>query len=129
MISAEVGFIPNVTGIRSAMPAEGPIPGSTPMIVPRKTPMKVYQRLIGCRQTANPLMMCVKVSTVRPLKRQYPAREIHAENLHEHDVTYDREEHRGEHVRDPVAAIKKGHQAQKIDRGREDVAKTLEYQE
>ena len=28
--------MPKVTGISSAMPADGPMPGSTPMIVPRK---------------------------------------------------------------------------------------------
>ena len=51
MISAEVGSIPKVTGISSAMLADGPMPGSTPTIVPRSTPTKVYQRLIGWRQT------------------------------------------------------------------------------
>jgi hypothetical protein len=76
MMRAEVGFIPKVTGISSAMPAEGPMPGRTPMIVPRKTPRNVYQRLIGWRQTAKPLMMWVKVSTVlsRFLEGEYPAR-------------------------------------------------------
>src|SRR5688572_5370530 len=48
--------------MRSAMPAEGPMPGNTPMIVPRKQPRNVYQRLIGCRQTENPFRMWVRVS-------------------------------------------------------------------
>src|SRR5688572_22894192 len=99
MMSADVGFIPNVTGISSAMPAEGPMPGSTPMTVPRNTPMKVYQRLIGCRQTAKPLMMWVRVSMSRvlPLERQQAWREIDAEHLYEHDIAADREEYRRQH--------------------------------
>ena len=55
MISAEVGFMPKVTGISSAIPADGPIPGNTPMMVPRNTPRKVYHRLIGIVLTAKPL--------------------------------------------------------------------------
>src|SRR5688572_32239450 len=51
--------------MRSAMPAEGPMPGRTPMIVPRKQPRKVYQRLIGCRQTEKPFRMWVRVSMRR----------------------------------------------------------------
>ena len=47
MMSADVGFIPNVTGMSSAMLADVPMPGSTPTIVPRNTPRNVYQRLIG----------------------------------------------------------------------------------
>jgi len=57
MISADVGFMPNVTGMSSAIPADGPIPGNTPMIVPMKTPKNVYHRLIGCRHTAKPFNM------------------------------------------------------------------------
>ena len=41
MISAVVGFIPNVIGISNAMPADGPIPGRWLIIVPMKTPTKV----------------------------------------------------------------------------------------
>ena len=65
-ITPKLGFMPNVTGINSAMVADVPMPGSTPTMVPRKTPRKVYQRLMGCRQTENPLMMCVKVSIPPP---------------------------------------------------------------
>src|SRR3954468_17273672 len=105
MMSAEVGFIPHVTGISSAIPAEGPIPGSTPMIVPRKTPMNVYQRLIGCRQTAKPFRMWVSVSTACSSERQDSRRERHAENLREHDVGADGKENRGRHVGNRLAAI------------------------
>ena len=72
MMRADVGFMPNVTGIRSAMLADGPIPGSTPTIVPRNTPRNVYQRLIGCMQTAKPFRMCVNVSTRPPQKGRMP---------------------------------------------------------
>ena len=41
MMSAVVGFMPNVTGMSSAMPADGPIPGKWLIIVPMKTPTSV----------------------------------------------------------------------------------------
>ena len=90
MMSADVGFIPNVTGIRSAIPAEGPIPGSTPMIVPMNTPRNVYQRLIGCRQTLKPFRMWVSVSTGSS-ERQNAGRESHAKKLREHEIAPERE--------------------------------------
>ena len=66
IINAEVGFMPKVTGISSAIPADGPMPGSTPMMVPMNTPRNVYHRLMGVMQTAKPLMMCVSVSMAVP---------------------------------------------------------------
>src|SRR3712207_8034102 len=45
----------------------------------------VYQRLIGWRQTAKPLMMCWRVSTASPSERQDARREPHAQCL-EHEV-------------------------------------------
>ena len=39
-MSADVGFIAEVTGISSAIPATDRLREVTPMIVPRKTPRK-----------------------------------------------------------------------------------------
>src|SRR5436190_10663879 len=130
MISAEVGFMPNVTGMSSAIPAEGPMPGSTPMMVPRNTPMKVYQRLIGCMQTAKPLMIWVRVSIAFPsLERQQPGREVDAEQVHEHEIAAGRESQRREHVRLPFARMEVQEHGQEIDAGREHVAQPFEREE
>jgi hypothetical protein len=40
MMSAETGGSTNVSGSSIAIVASGPMPGSTPISVPRKTPMK-----------------------------------------------------------------------------------------
>jgi hypothetical protein len=37
-----------------AMVATGPIPGNTPMSVPKIQPIKAYIRLIGVKATPNP---------------------------------------------------------------------------
>jgi hypothetical protein len=47
MISAVAGCIAKVDGRRRAMAPTGPIPGSTPTIVPTSTPTKHANRLLG----------------------------------------------------------------------------------
>jgi hypothetical protein len=47
MMMAETEGRPKVTGIRMAIVPAEPIPGSTPIMVPIKTPMKQYNRFIG----------------------------------------------------------------------------------
>jgi hypothetical protein len=44
-------------GRTRAMVADDPRPGSTPMIIPTKTPMKTYSRFSGSRTTENPEMI------------------------------------------------------------------------
>src|SRR5262245_1993139 len=109
MMSAEVGFIPYVTGMSNAIVAEGPMPGSTPMTVPRKHPINVYQRLIGCRQTTNPLRMCVIVS-IGFLELQDALGQIHVER-HEQPVSEDRKQNRGQYVRESLVARKNHHKS------------------
>ena len=53
MIDA-VGDIAYVTGSSSDIVATGPIPGSTPISVPTKTPTKHANRLPGVRVTPRP---------------------------------------------------------------------------
>jgi hypothetical protein len=43
----ETGEILKVTGSKILIVPEGPIPGRTPIKVPRKTPTKQYKRLMG----------------------------------------------------------------------------------
>jgi hypothetical protein len=54
MISAVAGCIANVDGNSSAMAPTGPMPGSTPTIVPTRTPTKQANRLVGISATENP---------------------------------------------------------------------------
>ena len=53
-MSAEVGSRLNVIGSSIAIVASGPIPGSTPIIVPAKTPMKQYIRFFSENATSKP---------------------------------------------------------------------------
>ena len=51
---ALAGAILNVSGSKSAMVATGPIPGNTPISVPKNTPMKHDNKLMGSRATEKP---------------------------------------------------------------------------
>src|ERR1044072_7562297 len=109
------------------MVAEGPMPGSTPMIVPRKQPMNVYQRLIGCRQTAKAFRMWVSVS-MAPSERQEAQdalRQAHVE-LDEQNVGPHGEQRGGEDVDEPLAAVEPRHQAEQVDRRGDDEAERIE---
>src|SRR6202521_6434178 len=54
MMSAETGGRTNVAGSSIAIVAIGPMPGSTPISVPRMHPMKQYQMLLQVRATPKP---------------------------------------------------------------------------
>src|SRR5688572_20307376 len=54
MMSAPVGSTFSVSGISIAMVAIGPTPGSTPISVPTRQPMKARSRFIGVRAVAKP---------------------------------------------------------------------------
>src|SRR6185436_18550814 len=54
MISAATGGTLKVIGSSIAIVASGPMPGSTPISVPRKHPMKQNQRFCHVSATLNP---------------------------------------------------------------------------
>src|SRR5215210_7767460 len=54
MMKAETGGRPTVRGIRIATVVAGPIPGRTPIAVPRVTPTMDQMRLSGVGATASP---------------------------------------------------------------------------
>src|SRR5262245_22612631 len=54
MISAATGATLKVMGSSIAIVASGPMPGSTPIRVPRKQPMKQYQRFCQVSATLKP---------------------------------------------------------------------------
>src|SRR3982751_1865096 len=55
MISAETGGSTKVAGSSIEIVAMGPMPGSTPMSVPRSTPMKQYMMFCQCSATPKPI--------------------------------------------------------------------------
>jgi len=63
MMMAGVGSRTKVTGINMAVPAAGPTPGSTPIMVPRRHPITANSRLAGCIAVAKPFIRSPKVST------------------------------------------------------------------
>jgi hypothetical protein len=54
MTREETGVILKEMGRRMEMAAPAPIPGRTPMRVPRKTPIRQLRRVSGVRITENP---------------------------------------------------------------------------
>ena len=54
MINAGVGGRLNVIGSSIAIVATGPMPGSTPISVPRKQPTKQYHKFCQCSATEKP---------------------------------------------------------------------------
>src|SRR6185295_14670503 len=62
MISAGVGGRLKVIGSSIAIVASGPIPGSTPISVPRKQPMKQNHRFCHVSATLKPKMRLLKSS-------------------------------------------------------------------
>jgi hypothetical protein len=54
MISAVAGCMAKVDGRSSAMAPTGPMPGSTPTMVPTTTPMRHANRLLGISAMENP---------------------------------------------------------------------------
>ncbi len=65
---AATGFMPKVSGNRIEMVASGPMPGSTPTMLPTSTPMKQNIRLCGSSATPKPYQRSVSavVITGRP---------------------------------------------------------------
>src|SRR5918996_601645 len=66
MISADTGETLNVIGSSMAIVASGPMPGSTPISVPRKTPMKQNHRFCSVSATWKPRMRLLKSSMSVP---------------------------------------------------------------
>jgi hypothetical protein len=51
MIIAPIGVMRKVAGSKRDIAPTGPMPGSTPISVPVRTPMKQYNRFTGSRAT------------------------------------------------------------------------------
>lgn len=51
-----------VSGSNMAKVADGPNPGKTPTSVPKRQPMKQYNKLAGCRQLIIPLSKSIFVA-------------------------------------------------------------------
>jgi hypothetical protein len=65
MMIAGVGSSTNVTGIKIAVAAEGPMPGRTPISVPSRQPTRAKRRLVGWSAVANPCSSRCRVSIAR----------------------------------------------------------------
>ena len=71
MMIPDVGGIIVVTGSRIAIPAEGPIPGSTPIIVPMRHPTNAQKRFVAEKAVAKP---CIRKSKENPIAARYFSR-------------------------------------------------------
>src|SRR5438445_12734442 len=70
MISAAVGSTLAVSGSSMATVSAGPMPGSTPMAVPRKQPTRAHIRLIGVMAMAKPCISRLRVSMDHQLRSE-----------------------------------------------------------
>src|ERR1043165_3854946 len=66
MISADTGATLNVIGSSIAIVASGPMPGSTPISVPRKHPTKQYHRFCSVSATLKPRIRLLNSSMSHP---------------------------------------------------------------
>lgn len=62
IINALVGSTFAVIGSNTATVSAGPIPGRTPMAVPRKQPINPHIKLIGVRAAMKPFKRLLKIS-------------------------------------------------------------------
>src|SRR5919198_245609 len=72
MMSAPTGSSLKVSGIRIAVPAAGPSPGSTPINVPSKQPISAKPKFCRLIAAAKPVTRCWSVSIVRPRQSMIP---------------------------------------------------------
>src|SRR5262245_11363248 len=85
MISAATGGTLKVIGSSMAIVASGPMPGSTPIRVPRNTPMKQYHRFWRVRATVKPNTRLLKSSIlVAPQSLDERIRQTQSLDEHEH---------------------------------------------
>jgi hypothetical protein len=69
MMSAESGFSPKLIGNSMAMVATGPMPGRTPMRVPRSAPIKQKRRFAGVVTAEKPNPRESKISITLATQR------------------------------------------------------------
>src|SRR5690606_11424958 len=87
-------------GSSMAMVASGPMPGSTPIAVPRKHPMKQYIRFSSVAAVAKPRARCSNTSiTSLPCsagQERWPDRKLQAQALDENQVAEGTQHYGGE---------------------------------
>src|SRR3954464_15708587 len=90
MISADTGGSAYVAGSSMAMVATGPMPGSTPISVPSRQPMKAYSRLIGVNATPKPIeRLEIRSMVFSPRDEAGPHRELQVQQHDEGEVAAD----------------------------------------
>src|SRR6478672_8093755 len=99
MIRADSGFRLKVIGSSIAMVATGPMPGSTPISVPRMQPTRQYSRLVKVNATPKPserLLIRSMVVFLSTRDEGRPDLDLELERPDECDVAADGQ-HGGEH--------------------------------
>src|SRR5512140_79602 len=96
MISADTGCSAYVVGSSIAIVATGPMPGSTPISVPRSEPMNAYSRFTGVNATEKPSARWFSSSIARPSEHgrqeHRPHRQLQLQAQHEDPDRQQREE-------------------------------------
>src|SRR5829696_6253696 len=120
MISPVTGSRPSVRGMRTATPVVEPSPGSTPMTVPARTPMKQKSRFSTLSAVEKPSTRLSITSATDPDQARG---QRHAEEEEEHRAEGD---HRGRH---PGAALDDTGDEQRQDEERHEEAQQRHEQQ
>src|SRR3978361_1060610 len=124
IIRAAVGSMPKVTGMSSAMPAEGPMPGRWLIMVPMNTPISVYSKWAGSNATLRPCRMPCTLSSMSG--SEHALRQRHLQEAGEDRIGDQREADRTGGIDQPAAAVEAGQQHEHVDQGGDEVAERLE---
>src|SRR5437867_4504325 len=116
---AEVGAMEKVRGRRMATPFAPPSPGSTPMIVPRVTPITASPRLYGWSATWNPRRRFSKPISVPEPGFDRTLGHGHEEPHLEDEEDADREDHADAHRGEPRIVAESPHVKAHVERGGE----------
>src|SRR5688572_23521580 len=114
MMSADTGATLNVIGSSIAIVASGPMPGSTPISVPRNTPMKQNHRFCSVRATEKPRTRLLKRSMVSPRSVAAEERVGESQPVDEDGGAEDRQHdgHRGDFPQLEFLPGDRGHEVQ-----------------
>src|SRR6185312_11057375 len=120
--------MPKVTGMSSAMPADGPMPGRWLIIVPMNTPRSGCRTLIGMPATARPCKMpCSDSLILRAASgAEQAAGELHVQEAGKDPVGRGGEAERHRAVDQPATRVEEGEQGEEVDRRRNEIADRLE---
>src|SRR5687767_8815561 len=126
MIRPVTGSRPSVRGMRTATPVVDPRPGSTPITVPARTPMKHQSRFSTLSAVEKPSTRLSITSATDPDQARG---QRHAQEEDEHRVDDDHRDQRDHEGGHPGSALDAGGDEHRQDEERDEEAEHLDEQD